>query len=221
MVKTILLAVTLATFALPALAQGAWDGATNGKATGNFTYKSKLQYKPVEPSAETLDDRSGDNSQGWTDAQQVRNDTHQQGFRNGDPVNGPHMRPLGFEYGDRSGGFVGSGGGSGATQGGPIIIFGRNTFVAPGNLALQTQNHSRFGGKLPPTHLDSFVYNAGNRDQIYGDEGTFGPPKATDFSYINSGIRWDLTTGHSSNDLPSAWGKPLKYGADGGPIQGN
>lgn len=219
MVKSILLAVTIATFALPALAQGAWDGSNTGEKRGNFTYKSKLNYKPVEPSAETANDMSGDNAEGWGDSAQTR-ESRQQGFRNGDNPNGPHMRPLGFEYGDRSGSFLpGSGGGSGATQGGPIILAGKNTFLAPGNMALQTQNHSMVGGKLPPTHLDSFVYNAGNKEQIYGDEGTYGPPEATNFSYINSGIRWDLTTGHKS-DAPSAWGTPLKYNSAGGVIQG-
>jgi len=61
---------------------------------------------------------------------------------------------------------------------------------------------------LPRTTLDSFVYQAGGAaDQIYGDEGTDGPPPMSgmDESHtIGSGIHSNLTTGHSS-DLPSAW----------------
>lgn len=72
-----------------------------------------------------------------------------------------------------------------------------------------------FGGYngLPPTSLDSFVKEAGGLAfQIYGDEGTSGPPPISGFNRVNridSGIQADsagLTTGHESV-LPSAWGK--------------
>ncbi len=67
---------------------------------------------------------------------------------------------------------------------------------------------------LPPTRLDSFVQEAGGlADQIYGDEGTSGPPPIQDFNPINridmgistSASNFGLTTGHESV-LPSAWG---------------
>lgn len=67
---------------------------------------------------------------------------------------------------------------------------------------------------LPPTRLDSFVKKAGGlANQIYGDEGTTGPPKIEhfnpqnriDFGITNSENNFGLTTGHESL-LPSAWG---------------
>lgn len=69
---------------------------------------------------------------------------------------------------------------------------------------------------LPPTNLDSFVYEAaGNADAIYGDEGTDGPPPdymgflpnmhiAQGFT-ANTTTYTGLTTGHGSY-MPSAWG---------------
>lgn len=72
-----------------------------------------------------------------------------------------------------------------------------------------------YGGAngLPPTRLDSFVKEAGGLAfQIYGDEGTTGPPPISGFNRVNridSGIQGNsagLTTGHGSM-LPSAWGK--------------
>jgi hypothetical protein len=61
---------------------------------------------------------------------------------------------------------------------------------------------------LPVTNLDSFVYQSGMSDAIYGDEGTdsIPPMMGMDESHtIGSGISsGGLTTGHSSN-LPSAW----------------
>ncbi len=72
-----------------------------------------------------------------------------------------------------------------------------------------------FGGYngLPPTRLDSFVQEAGGLAfQIYGDEGTSGPPPINGFERVNridAGIQGNnagLTTGHESM-LPSAWGK--------------
>lgn len=71
-----------------------------------------------------------------------------------------------------------------------------------------------FGGYdgLPPTRLDSFVREAGGLAfQIYGDEGTSGPPPISGFNRVNridAGIQGNnagLTTGHESV-LPSAWG---------------
>ncbi len=71
------------------------------------------------------------------------------------------------------------------------------------------------GGRngLPNTSMDSFVLNAGgSADQIYGDEGTDGPPPFSEFTTehrINTGIQGQraagLTTGHGSM-MPDAWG---------------
>lgn len=66
---------------------------------------------------------------------------------------------------------------------------------------------------LPPTSLDSFVLNAGgSAEQIYGDEGTSGPPPYFEFTMghrIQTGITGQraagLTTGHGSY-MPCAWG---------------
>lgn len=67
---------------------------------------------------------------------------------------------------------------------------------------------------LPPTRLDSFVREAGGlANQIYGDEGTSGPPPIQGFNQVNridmgistSASNFGLTTGHESV-LPSAWG---------------
>jgi hypothetical protein len=68
------------------------------------------------------------------------------------------------------------------------------------------------GRSLPKTTLDSFVMQAGgSADQIYGDEGSEGPPPFFGFDeshYIGTGIQsGGLTTGHHSG-LPSAWGYP-------------
>ncbi|HEY9791886.1 MAG TPA: hypothetical protein V6D22_15885 [Candidatus Obscuribacterales bacterium] len=76
------------------------------------------------------------------------------------------------------------------------------TFIAPANLALQTQGAAPV---LPITNLDSFVAQSGYNDMIYGDEGTDGPPPYDSFETIGSGISSGaLTTGHQS-DCPSAW----------------
>ena len=66
---------------------------------------------------------------------------------------------------------------------------------------------------LPPTMMDSFVYNAGGMAElIYGDEGTTDIPPYFVFDQshrINTGISGvdaaGLTTGHGSV-LPNAWG---------------
>jgi hypothetical protein len=68
------------------------------------------------------------------------------------------------------------------------------------------------GQALPPTVMDSFVYNAaGSADLIYGDEGTTSIPPFFEFTEehrINAGITsGGLTTGHASA-LPEAWGWP-------------
>lgn len=83
----------------------------------------------------------------------------------------------------------------------PMAGFG-NTSIAPA-----------VGGGLPPTRMDSFVFNSGGRAyQIYGDEGTNALPPYEEFTKdhrINEGIVADrdagLTTGHGSY-LPDAWG---------------
>jgi len=67
--------------------------------------------------------------------------------------------------------------------------------------------------RLPPTNLDSFVYQAGGAaEAIYGDEGTSGPPPYSGFGQghrIAAGITGQrnagLTTGHGSQ-MPTAWG---------------
>ena len=93
-------------------------------------------------------------------------------------------------------------GGLDTSMGGPLIIFGQNTFYAPNNLAYQTEHNGK-SGKLPATRLDSFVFTSGYNDHIYGDEGTDGPPPYSSFSTIGSG-GVTATTGHPS-DAPSAW----------------
>lgn len=67
---------------------------------------------------------------------------------------------------------------------------------------------------LPPTTLDSFVYEAGaHAEHIYGDEGVNGPPPYMGFGKshrINAGIMDQrdagLTTGHGSY-MPDSFGK--------------
>jgi hypothetical protein len=73
-------------------------------------------------------------------------------------------------------------------------------------------NGPRGRNGLPQTSLDSFVLNAGGAaEQIYGDEGTDGPPPYDEFTAghrIQAGIQGNaagLTTGHGSY-LPCAWG---------------
>ena len=67
--------------------------------------------------------------------------------------------------------------------------------------------------RLPPTRLDSFVYQAGGMaEQIYGDEGVGGLPPIFGFNAgnrIDAGIQGvnaqGITTGHGSV-MPAAWG---------------
>jgi hypothetical protein len=86
------------------------------------------------------------------------------------------------------------------------------TYIAPANLALQTQ-FGMFGNPiLPITNLDSFVAQSGYNDLIYGDEGIDDIPPYFVFDEshrIERGI-WnaDLSTGHRS-DAPEAWGWPF------------
>lgn len=65
---------------------------------------------------------------------------------------------------------------------------------------------------LPATNTDSFVYESGLNESIYGDEGVYGPPPLFEFSKekrINAGIFGQrdlgLTTGHGSY-MPDAAG---------------
>jgi hypothetical protein len=75
------------------------------------------------------------------------------------------------------------------------------------------QSRAQTVNGLPPTMLDSFVYNAGGMAElIYGDEGTTDIPPYFVFDQshrINTGISGvdaqGLTTGHGSV-LPNAWG---------------
>lgn len=90
--------------------------------------------------------------------------------------------------------------------GAPLLIKGKNTFVAPANIAYQVEHHVVIGNELPKVTLDSFVYQAqkkGKAEKIYGDESTFGPPPQNSFEVIEEG-GVEATTGHRS-DAPSAW----------------
>jgi len=81
------------------------------------------------------------------------------------------------------------------------------------------QSRAQTVNGLPPTMMDSFVYEAGgNAEMIYGDEGTTDIPPYFGFepeNHISAGISGTrargLTTGHGSGwngskALPSAWG---------------
>lgn len=82
----------------------------------------------------------------------------------------------------------------------------RNSYVAPGNIALQQTGMKQ----LPQTRLDSFVAESGYNDKIYGGENCIYSKGFTQEHRIERGIVGDraqgLTTGHGSV-LPSAWGK--------------
>jgi hypothetical protein len=80
---------------------------------------------------------------------------------------------------------------------------------------------------LPPTNLDSFVYQSGYSDAIYGDESTGLPPYYgfTADHRINAGITGQnaagLTTGHGSF-MPDAWGADeFLYGGGEWAMSGN
>lgn len=135
-------------------------------------------------------------SQGSADA--GLGQTYMTGTQGADQQGGPKLQ------GTPSGG--GGGGGSGGQSGAATSAPMRGSYRAPGNFTLKWQ--TRFGQNLPPTRLDSFVKESGYADDIYGDEGTDGPPPLNNFRYIESGIKSDgLTTDHRSQ-LPSAWGTP-------------
>jgi hypothetical protein len=114
----------------------------------------------------------------------------------GTTVGNPYVAPQGqtSATGSQNQGNLAPVGTPGGAAGSPGPTFGLNgTGYAPGS--------------LPPTTLDSFVYNSGYDDTIYGDEGSYGPPPYSDFDTIGSGMGsyGGLTTGHSSS-LPSSWG---------------
>lgn len=108
----------------------------------------------------------------------------------------------------------------------PIIKDGVNTFVAPGNLAQQTQlgADGALVTPLPKTGTGSFVWEAmkhGAAQTTYADESLHGPPPLNNFTPIESGIRHSgLTTGHKS-DAPPASETPMRYNSSGGMIQGD
>ncbi|MBU6450165.1 MAG: hypothetical protein KGS72_00185 [Cyanobacteria bacterium REEB67] len=91
-------------------------------------------------------------------------------------------------------------------------VFARIAIVA--GLVVICGNSSALAqsANLPPCNMDSFVYQSGMSDAIYGDEGVGGPPPMMGFSQgsrIASGLYGQnsagLTTGHGSY-LPDAWG---------------
>lgn len=85
-------------------------------------------------------------------------------------------------------------GSGGAATGAPFP----GSFIAPANLALAAERKR----SLPPTRLDSIVFSSGYADDVFGDEGTWGPPPYSSFGTIDRGVH--ATTGHQS-DAPSAW----------------
>jgi hypothetical protein len=73
-------------------------------------------------------------------------------------------------------------------------------------------------GGLQKTRLSSFVKDAGgSADQIYGDEGDWGPPPffsfTADHRIAAGGLPGGLSTGHGSF-LPDAWGGDEFIGAE-------
>ena len=90
---------------------------------------------------------------------------------------------------------------------GPLLQGTSTPGAVPGAPFFGLNGTGYSSNSLPPTTLDSLVFNSGYNDTIYGDEGTTGPPPYYDFSTINTGMILypNLTTGHASA-LPSAWG---------------
>ncbi len=210
MFKAIFLALSVVAVTIPPCYAQAWlDSAGAGDTTGNESNKTGSQaafaegrgYGLKSPGDQSTSSGGGGGG-GWTD-RGYASQTKTQGFNGG--VAGLVNRVTG---------------GSGAANGGPIILKGFNTNLAPANMALRTQGG---GLSLPKTNLDSFVHKAkqsGMAELIYGDEGKNGPPPYSFFMPINTGISsGGLTTGHPS-DAPSAWGTPLKYNSAGGVIKG-
>lgn len=212
MFKAIFLAFSFMALSLPAaraedFSPGEMKTADDG-GPGRFTYKTGSDKALSAGRGYQLQQPGGTGPSDWT-TQGWGDTTKTNGALSGNNPYGPSLP------GANSGGALSifNGRDSGAAQGGPIIVGGFNTFLAPANMALRTQYAGKFGGfKLPDTKLDSFVYKAPNAEMIYGDEGTFGPPPLDDFQYINTGIQSSgLTTGHKGKNLPSAWGTPEKY----------
>lgn len=103
---------------------------------------------------------------------------------------------------------------------GAAALISLSTAVTAPADAQQIANRLRNG--LPPTTLDSFVYEAGGHaEHIYGDEGVNGLPPYMGFGKahrINAGIMDQrdagLTTGHGSF-MPDATGKDEILAAPG------
>ncbi|HEY9774134.1 MAG TPA: hypothetical protein V6C81_10045 [Planktothrix sp.] len=106
-----------------------------------------------------------------------------------------------------------------------LFLFMVASFAVPAALAETSAQ------VLPPTNLDSFVYeSAENANNIYGDEGGDDPPSIQNFTVqnrIGTGFTGTtnagLTTGHGSI-LPDAWGGDEFIGAEfsmSGPNGGN
>jgi len=83
---------------------------------------------------------------------------------------------------------------------------------AQNSVLSQVTNALSGRANLPPTNLDSFVFQSGMNPEIYGDEGDINIPPLFSFqkqNRINAGINGvdaaGLTTGHGSF-MPDAWG---------------
>jgi hypothetical protein len=184
MLKQLLALTFLATLANPALAQLDYAKRT----TGPDTIESPLARRETAPLPSTTQvatpQASPAGSNGWLDAA---------------PVQSGQVAPS------SAGNYIMNQSMTTSTQGSG----------SPNGPTLKPSQMSTldkvYGGSLslPPTCLDSFVQNAGGKAfQIYGDEGTDGPPPLDDFQYIDSGIQGGgLTTGHASG-LPSSWDYP-------------
>jgi hypothetical protein len=180
-----------------------------------FTDRGNFAPKPQEPGSQgewvtPWTDSMGKEEHNYT-APSKRTDTTHSGQY--DPGAGSMQGPQ-FQAGAPPS--AGQNFDSGAATGSPIP----GSFIAPSNIALNTQYRTN---KLPPTRMDSFVYNSGkvwNPWLIYGDEGTFGPPPLDNFLWINRierGIDGNpeyerggagLTTLHHDSSLPEAWDYP-------------
>lgn len=195
MLKAILIAATLAVITVPTVI------AQNTTGSGpNTTSKTGRAYAPVL----TQPDGTGPatwSDAGWTDT------TRPNGALSGRNPYGPDL------VGDpsNSAGVVMPF--SGAATGAPISLGGAPTYLAPANMAMQTQ-YGAGGGfrKLPKTRLDSFVFTDPNPELRYGDEGRYTVPPYNTFTEIHRIERGlvgksGLTTGHKS-DAPDAWGWP-------------
>jgi hypothetical protein len=153
-------------------------------------------------------------AEGWADAPGVNGQQGQQQYTSGgtDTVNfyNPQQPPTNDRGYGPSPGIWGNTHSSGhtSTQGigwaevansAPLL----GSMLAPGNMALKAEGKS----SLPQTRLDSIVAATGYSDEVFGDEGTDGPPPLGDFATIGEAGGVTATTGHQSN-APSAWGYP-------------